>query len=51
VSRIVACDTGPLIHLSEAGVLELLRQAGDILIPPVVEKEFLKIGYMKLLVI
>jgi predicted nucleic acid-binding protein len=40
VSRIVVCDTGPLLHLSEAGALELLRQAGDILIPPIVEREF-----------
>lgn len=40
MSRIVVCDTGPLLHLSEAGALEFLRQAGDILIPPVVEHEF-----------
>ncbi len=40
MSRIVVCDTGPLLHLREAGALELLRQAGDILIPPVVEHEF-----------
>lgn len=40
MSRIVVCDTGPLLHLSEAGALELLRQAGDVLIPPVVEHEF-----------
>ena len=40
MSRIVVCDTGPLLHLNEAGALEFLRQAGDILIPPVVEYEF-----------
>jgi predicted nucleic acid-binding protein len=40
VSRIVVCDTGPLIHLSEAGALECLEQAGVILIPPIVENEF-----------
>jgi len=39
VSRIVVCDTGPLLHLSEAGVLVLLRQAGNILIPPIVVHE------------
>ena len=42
MSRIVVCDTGPLLHLSEAGALDFLRQAGDILIPPVVEREFVR---------
>ena len=38
--RIVVCDTGPLIHLSEANILYLLRLAGEVFIPPVVAKEF-----------
>jgi predicted nucleic acid-binding protein len=40
VSRIVVCDTGPLIHLSEADALFLLKFAGEILIPPAVVDEF-----------
>ncbi len=42
MSRIVVCDTGPLIHLSEAGALEFLEHAGVVLIPPVVETEFVR---------
>ena len=38
--RIVICDTGPLIHLSEANIFYLLRLAGEVFIPPVVAKEF-----------
>lgn len=38
--RIVVCDTGPLLHLSEANIIYLLRLAGDVIIPPVVVKEF-----------
>jgi predicted nucleic acid-binding protein len=37
--RRVVCDTGPLLHLREAGSLEVLREAGHILIPPRVESE------------
>jgi predicted nucleic acid-binding protein len=40
MNRIVVCDTGPLLHLSEAGCLEFLQKTGDILIPPLVESEF-----------
>jgi predicted nucleic acid-binding protein len=43
VSRLVVCDTGPLIHLGEAGAFELLKLAGDILIPPAVADEFTRI--------
>ena len=35
----IVCDTGPLLHLSEAGMIYLLHQAGDILIPPAVNLE------------
>lgn len=38
--RIVICDTGPLLHLSEANALHLLHLAGEVIIPPVVAKEF-----------
>jgi predicted nucleic acid-binding protein len=37
--RRVVCDTGPLLHLREAGTIEVLREAGHILIPPRVEAE------------
>jgi predicted nucleic acid-binding protein len=40
MTRVVVCDTGPLIHLSEAGALHLLSLAGDILIPPLVADEY-----------
>jgi predicted nucleic acid-binding protein len=39
VSRIIVCDTGPLIHLSEAQAIHLLNEVGDILIPPAVATE------------
>lgn len=42
MSLSVVCDTGPLLHLNEAGALELLGLAGDILIPPIVESEFVR---------
>jgi predicted nucleic acid-binding protein len=40
MTRIVVCDTGPLLHLSEAGAIHLLPHAGEILTPPVVASEF-----------
>jgi len=40
MTRILVCDTGPLLHLSEAGALDLLSQAGEILIPALVAREF-----------
>jgi predicted nucleic acid-binding protein len=40
VTRIIVCDTGPLLHLSEAGAIHLLSLAGDILIPSMVASEF-----------
>lgn len=40
MSRLIVCDTGPLIHLREAGAIHLLELAGDILVPPVVAAEF-----------
>lgn len=35
----IVCDTGPLLHLREAGSLDLLRVAGQVSIPPAVEAE------------
>jgi hypothetical protein len=35
----IVCDTGPLIHLGEAGVRELLSPAGDVHIPIAVDLE------------
>ena len=40
MTRIVVCDAGPLLHLSEIGAIHLLSLAGDILIPPQVAIEF-----------
>lgn len=40
MKRIVICDTGPLLHLSEANIIHLLRLAGEVIIPLVVAKEF-----------
>ena len=40
MTRLVVCDTGPLLHLSEAGVIHLLERAGQIVIPPAVAAEF-----------
>ena len=38
--RIVVCDTGPLLHLGEANIINLLNLAGEIIIPSVVAEEF-----------
>lgn len=40
MSRTIACDTGPLLHLCEAGAIRLLQTAGEISIPPAVAAEF-----------
>lgn len=40
MTRIIVCDTGPLLHLSEAGAIHLLSRAGNVLIPPLVAIEF-----------
>ena len=40
MSRVIVWDTGPLIHLSEADALHLLKLAGGILIPPAIASEF-----------
>lgn len=40
MTRIIVCDTGPLLHLSEAGAIHLLSLAGEILTPSLVAIEF-----------
>ncbi|HRJ57451.1 MAG TPA: hypothetical protein PLV64_14275 [Anaerolineales bacterium] len=40
MKRIVVCDTGPLLHLSEAGAVHLLAEMGDVYVPPLVAVEF-----------
>jgi predicted nucleic acid-binding protein len=35
----IVCDTGPLLHLGEAGVRDLLSTAGDVYIPVAVDLE------------
>jgi uncharacterized protein len=40
VTRLVVCDTGPLLNLSEAGALHLLQYTGRVLIPDLVAEEF-----------
>ena len=37
--RSVVCDTGPILHLSEANALHLLEPAGRIVVPPAVHEE------------
>jgi predicted nucleic acid-binding protein len=41
--RIVVCDTGPVLHLREAGVLDVLRHAGEVLIPAAVDDELTRL--------
>lgn len=40
----IVCDTGPLLHLREAGLLHLLQAAGRVLIPPAVFAELANAG-------
>jgi len=40
MTRVIVCDTGPLLHLSEAGAIHLLSSAGEVLMPPLVAIEF-----------
>ena len=40
MSRIIVCDTDPLLHLSEADAIHLMRPVGNILISPAISTEF-----------
>lgn len=40
---IVVCDTGPVLHLYEAQLLDLLPLAGRVLVPPAVRAEILSV--------
>lgn len=37
--RIVVCDTGPILHLSEAKLLDWLSTLGTVFVPPAVDDE------------
>ncbi len=37
--RIVVCDAEPILHLREANTLNLLARAGEVLVPPAVDRE------------
>lgn len=41
--KIVVCDTGPIFHLREAGLLNLLERAGKVAIPKGVDSELSEI--------
>ncbi|HSK76106.1 MAG TPA: hypothetical protein VLQ45_06580 [Thermoanaerobaculia bacterium] len=43
MSRRIVCDTGPLLHLSEASSLGTLEPAGHVQIPPAVDAELLRL--------
>lgn len=40
VTRVIVSDTGPLLHLSEAGAVHLLALTGEVLIPAFVAVEY-----------
>ncbi len=40
MTRIIVSDTGPLLHLSEAGTIHLLSLTGQVLIPDLVAMEY-----------
>jgi predicted nucleic acid-binding protein len=41
--RVVVCDTGPVLHLLEAGVLDVLQHTGEVLIPAAVDDELARL--------
>lgn len=41
--KIVVCDTGPIFHLREAGLLDILEKTGRIIIPKAVDFELSEI--------
>ena len=41
--KIIVCDTGPILHLREAGILDLLERIGSISVPRAVHMELSEI--------
>jgi len=41
--KLIVCDTGPILHLKEANLLELLQKAGKVCIPKMVDTELKKL--------
>lgn len=41
--KTIVCDTGPLLHLKEIGMLDLLEKAGKVIIPKAIHVELLQI--------
>ena len=41
--KLIVCDTGPILHLKEANLLELLQKAGKVCIPKMVDIELKKL--------
>lgn len=37
--KLIVCDTGPILHLQEANLLELLQKTGKVYIPKMVDTE------------
>ena len=44
--NVVVCDTGPIIHLKEAGLLKLLKETGKVYIPQMIETELSEIDHL-----
>lgn len=42
-NRVIVSDTGPLLHLSQIGLVGLLRGLGRVLIPPEVQEEWARL--------
>ena len=37
--KLIVCDTGPILHLREIGLIDLLKKTGRVIIPEVVNSE------------
>lgn len=37
--KLIVCDTGPILHLKEIGLIDLLEKTGRVIIPEVVNSE------------
>jgi len=43
--KTVVCDTGPILHLREADLLDLLAKTGKVFIPKMVDIDLTEIDY------